>query len=210
MERVVKSETLLDTAIEQFGRLGFEGASTRQIARASGTAMSSITYHFGGKEGLYLAAADRIAQGISEVQAPRFAAARAAAIESREQAVEWVLTLLDGFAQMMLSPETEKWARFIIREQQDPTEAFDRIYRGAMEPMANIFIDLLARVRPDLGDRELRALVLLLFGQALVMRAGRSSVCRVMGVEQIDEDTANLLRARLRANAHCILMEKLA
>ncbi len=42
------SAMLLDTAIDQFGRLGFEGASTRDIARASGTAMSSITYHFGG------------------------------------------------------------------------------------------------------------------------------------------------------------------
>ena len=206
----MKSEPLLDTAIEQFGRLGFEGASTRQIAKASGTAMSSITYHFGGKEGLYLAAADRIAQGISEIQAPLFAAARAAAIESRDQAIDWMLKLLDGFARMMLSPETEAWARFIIREQQHPTEAFDRIYRGAMEPLAHTFIDLLARIRTDLAEREVRALAILFFGQAFILRAGRASVCRVMGVDQIDEDTANLLRARLRANAHCILMEKLA
>lgn len=206
----MKSEPLLDTAIEQFGRLGFEGASTRHIAKLSGTAMSSITYHFGGKEGLYLAAADRIAQGISEMQAPVFAAARAAAIQSREQAVEWLLTLIDGFAQMMLRPETEQWARFIIREQQEPTEAFDRIYRGAMEPLANTFVDLLARIRTDLDDREVRAMAILFFGQALVLRAGRSSVCRVMQVDHIDEATATLLRARLRANVHCILMEKLA
>lgn len=205
----MKSEPLLDTAIEQFGRHGFEGASTRQIAKASGAAMSSITYHFGGKEGLYLAAADRIGQGISELQTPVFAAARAAAIESREQAVEWLLRLIDGFAQMMLRPETETWARFIIREQLDPTEAFERIYRGAMEPLADTFVALLAHIRTDLPDREVRALALLFFGQALVLRAGRASVCRVMGVERIDDDTATLLRARLRANVHCILMEKL-
>src|SRR3546814_4490035 len=30
------------------------------LAKAAGTAMSSITYHYGGKEGLYLAAADYI------------------------------------------------------------------------------------------------------------------------------------------------------
>ena len=203
----MKSEHLLDTAIEQFGRLGFEGASTRRIAQASGAAMSSITYHFGGKEGLYLAAADRIAEGISAVQAPAFAAARAAAIESREQAAEWLMRLLDGFAQMMLRPETEKWARFIIREQLDPTEAFDRLYRGAMEPMVETFIALFKRARPDLQGREARATALLLFGQAVMLRAGRSSVCRVMGVERIDPDTAKLLRTRLRANARSILME---
>ncbi|MGE5722624.1 MAG: TetR family transcriptional regulator, partial [Sphingomonadales bacterium] len=67
---------LLEVAIEQFGRLGFEGASTRDIARASGAAMSSITYHFGGKEGLYLAAADHIARQIADAQAPSLAAAR--------------------------------------------------------------------------------------------------------------------------------------
>lgn len=206
----MKSEPLLDTAIEQFGRLGFEGASTRQIAKASGAAMSSITYHFGGKEGLYLAAAERIASGISEMQAPLFAAARAAAIESREQAVDWLLRLIDGFAQMMLRPETELWARFIIREQLDPTEAFDRLYRGAMEPLAETFVALLGRIRTDLDQKDVRALALLFFGQALVLRAGRASVCRVMGIDRIDEATATLLRARLRANVHCILMETLA
>ncbi|MEO7170448.1 MAG: CerR family C-terminal domain-containing protein, partial [Sphingomonas sp.] len=116
---------------------------------------------------------------------------------------------IDGFAQMMLRPETETWARFIIREQLDPTEAFERIYRGAMEPLADTFVALLAGIRTDLSDREVRSLALLFFGQALVLRAGRASVCRVMGVERIDEDTATLLRARLRANVHCILMEKL-
>ena len=53
---------LLDIAISEFGAKGLEGASTRGIAAAAGTAMSSITYHYGGKEGLYLAAADRIAE----------------------------------------------------------------------------------------------------------------------------------------------------
>src|SRR3546814_15646539 len=51
---------LLETAVREFGRKGLDGASTRGIAKAAGTAMSSITYHYGGKEGLYLAAADYI------------------------------------------------------------------------------------------------------------------------------------------------------
>jgi uncharacterized protein (TIGR02217 family) len=50
---------LLDVAIDHFGRLGLEGASTRAIARDAETLMSSITYHFGGKEGLYLGVEER-------------------------------------------------------------------------------------------------------------------------------------------------------
>src|SRR5215218_8822062 len=82
------SKALLDIAIDQFGRLGFEGASTRHIAAASGTAMSSITYHFGGKEGLYLAAADQIAGRVAEIQRPVLDAARNAGNASRKGAVE--------------------------------------------------------------------------------------------------------------------------
>jgi len=202
------ADKLLDIAIERFGSLGFEGASTREIARASGTAMSSITYHFGGKEGLYLAAAEHIAAAISERQAAPLAAARAAASQSREEAVEALLGILDSFAQMMLRPESAPWARFIMREQQSPTEAFERIWQGAMKPVAETFVGLVAKARPDLSDLESRATALLLMGQAMILRAGRASACRLLGVETLDDAPAALLRARLRANAQCILSEK--
>lgn len=202
------SATLLDTAIDQFGRLGFEGASTRDIARASGTAMSSITYHFGGKQGLYLAAAEHIAASIRALQGENVARAVAAGHESREAAMEALATILDGLAQMMLRPETESWSRFIIREQQFPTEAFDVLFAKAMQPILEAFIELIGRVRTDLARRETVAMAILLFGQAIVLRAGRAAVCRALQVDQIDDETALLLRARLRANVLCILSEK--
>src|SRR3954470_19849914 len=96
------SARLLDVAIQQFGLLGFEGASTRDIARASGTAMSSITYHFGGKEGLYLAAADHIAESIAAMQAPVLGSISASGAPSREAAIEALLAIIDSMAQMML------------------------------------------------------------------------------------------------------------
>lgn len=202
------SATLLDTAIDQFGRLGFEGASTRDIARASGTAMSSITYHFGGKQGLYLAAAEHIATQIRAMQGEATARALAAGRESASAATTALADLLDGLAQMMLRPETEAWSRFIIREQQFPTEAFDVLFAKAMQPVLHAFIELIGAVRPDLDRRETVAMAILVFGQAMVLRAGRAAVCRALGVDQIDEQTATLLRDRLRANVLCILSEK--
>lgn len=202
------SATLLDTAIDQFGKLGFEGASTRDIARASGTAMSSITYHFGGKQGLYLAAAEHIAASIRNLQGEAVARAVAAGQESPAAAIEALATVLDGLAQMMLRPETEAWSRFIIREQQFPTEAFDRLFTRAMQPILDAFVQLIGRARPDLADREIVAMAILLFGQAMVLRAGRAAVCRALKVDRIDEESAALLRARLRANLLCILSEK--
>ena len=202
------SARLLDVAVEQFGSLGFEGASTRAIARASGTAMSSITYHFGGKEGLYLAAAEHIAAGIAARQKTPLEAARAAAEGPREAAVGALLALLDSFAQMMLRAESAPWARFIMREQQAPTEAFERLWRQAMEPVAETFVALVRRARPDLVEEEARATAVLLFGQAMILRGGRASVTRVMRREALDDEAGALLRARIRANALCILQEK--
>jgi AcrR family transcriptional regulator len=199
---------LLEVAIDQFGERGFEAASTREIARASGTAMSSITYHFGSKEGLYLAAAEHIGGAISARLGEPLNRAAGAADTSREDAVAALLGLLDGFAQMMLRPESAPWARFIMREQQAPTQAFERIWSGAMKPVARTFVRLVQRTRPDLPDREARATAILLIGQAMILRAGRASACRILEIETLDEESGALLRACLRANAICILSEK--
>ncbi len=198
-------EALLETAIEHFGERGFEGAATREIARASGTAMSSITYHFGGKEGLYLAAAEHIAGNIGSFLAPALSQAREKGARSRGEAVEALLVLLDRFAMMMLSERSHKWARFIIREQQQPTEAFNRIYDNAMRPVVETFSHLVALARPDLGEREVRATGFLLWGEAVALRAGRASLCRLLELETIAQEDEAFLRQRLQANARAIL-----
>lgn len=200
---------LLDTAIDHFGRLGFEGASTRAIAKASDTAMSSITYHYGGKHGLYLAAADHIAATVTAMHQPALESANRAG-KSRDELVSALLGLIDNFAQMMLRPESEAWARYIVREQQHPTEAFDRLYEGGMKAIIDTFCKLIGAVRTDLDPMEVRATAVTLFGQVLVLRVGRASVCRILGVETIGDDMQGLLRARIRANALCILSEKTA
>jgi TetR/AcrR family transcriptional regulator len=44
---------ILDAAREEFGRHGFAGARVVRIAAAAGVSHQSITYHFGGKQGLF-------------------------------------------------------------------------------------------------------------------------------------------------------------
>ena len=198
-------EILLENAIDHFGRLGFEGAATREIARASGTAMSSITYHFSGKEGLYVAAAEHIAEGIRAFHAPVLDAAKQQAAGSREEAIEGLLAMLDNFAIMMLSDRSRGWSRFIIREQQHPTQAFDRIFEIAMRPLIETFAQLIATARADLSQREARATGFFLFGQALALRAARASMCRLLDLDTVTTSDEQFLRERLRANARAVL-----
>jgi len=198
-------DALLECAVDHFGRFGFEGAATRAIAADCGTAMSSITYHFGGKEGLYLAVADHIAAQMSEHHRPALEAIRAAPVGSPEEAIERLVNLLDGLAATMLGERSARWARFITREQQEPTEAFDRIYRTAMDPMVEAFVHLIAIARPGLTLREQRATGFLLFGQAMALRSGRASLFRLLDIDQLDADTEALLRSQIASHVRTIL-----
>jgi TetR/AcrR family transcriptional regulator len=46
---------LLDAALEEFAAKGFAGARVRDIAERAGVSKDLVAYHFGGKDGLYLA-----------------------------------------------------------------------------------------------------------------------------------------------------------
>lgn len=53
-------ERLLDAALVEFGDKGFDGASTRAIARRIGAHQPQINYHFASKEALWTAAVDHL------------------------------------------------------------------------------------------------------------------------------------------------------
>lgn len=55
MTRADCRSRLMEVATELFARKGFYGVSIRELAQAAGASISMISYHFGGKEGLYAA-----------------------------------------------------------------------------------------------------------------------------------------------------------
>jgi len=54
MEKPDKRENILKAAEKLFCDLGYEGTSTRQIAKDSGANMAMINYYFGSKEGVFM------------------------------------------------------------------------------------------------------------------------------------------------------------
>ncbi len=198
---------LLDAAVELFGERGYEAASTRDIAARCGVAMSAITYHFGGKEGLYLATADHIVEamrvlgcGVDEPLSPDPA--------SVDEACDRLIAMLADFAIVMLRPESERLARFVVREQQQPTEAFERIWAGMMAPMMSRALRLVAQCRPDLPPLHHKALLIELMGMVLVLRFSRATLCRLFAVGEITPDVAATLQAQLRASASALLSKE--
>ncbi|HEX8608740.1 MAG TPA: TetR/AcrR family transcriptional regulator, partial [Pedobacter sp.] len=53
-EKADKRVSILEAAEKLFSELGYEGASTRQIAKEAGANMAMINYYFGSKEGVFM------------------------------------------------------------------------------------------------------------------------------------------------------------
>lgn len=64
-------DRLIDAALDVFAAHGFDGATTREIARRAGVALAALPYHFTTKDALWRAAADRIFERLASITAAR-------------------------------------------------------------------------------------------------------------------------------------------
>ncbi len=197
---------LIEAALDVFGRLGYEGASTREIAKAANANLAAIVYHFGGKEALHIAVAEHVAASIASRMGSTLAVATDPTTVATPAAARAALDrLIDNFIEVILgSAEAERWARFIIREQMQPTAAFDVIYRilgGAAETGARLIATVLGRPLSD----EIRLRVFTLMGQVLVFRVGQTLVLRRMGWRSIGDRQRDDIKRVVHENVSAIL-----
>lgn len=198
---------LLDVAIEHFGRRGLEGASTRAIATDANTPMSSITYHFGGKRGLYLAAAEHISSTLGERLRPaleKVALICASGIDAAAARAS-LHVIVGRMIEVMVGQETAAFARFIVREQAEPTEAFDRLYAGIMGQMLARVAQMLRVISGDtLGETEARVRAMTLVGQILVFRVARATVLTATGWSDVTEAETAIVKDAVADNLDAI------
>lgn len=180
---------LIEAGLDVFGRLGFEGASTREIARAANANLAAIVYHFGGKEALHIAVAEHIVQSIGARIGPTLAEISAPSAAATPQAARAALhRLVSAFIDVILgSAEAERWARFIIREQLQPTAAFEVFYGllGAGAAANATRLVAAALQRPE--DEDIRIRVLTFLGQVMIFRVAHTLVMRRMNWTSLGE-----------------------
>lgn len=195
---------LLDIATREFGAKGLEGASTRKIAAAAGTAMSSITYHYGGKDGLYLAVAAYVAERMREQMAPALeldqpledtpGGARAA-----------IQRIIARIIDEMAGEEVATWSLFIMREQMAPTEGFERIYEGLIGQLLERLVALVCVASGQRDAAIARVVTITLMGQATAIRASRASCLKLLERDAIDAEAVESIKARIAVNTDAIL-----
>jgi AcrR family transcriptional regulator len=200
---------LIQAALKLFGRQGFDGTSTRQIAAQAKANIGSIAYHFGGKEGLRTAAADYIVETIQTVAGQAIGNVQALAMgpSNPEAARAQLFAALERMVAFIVArPEAGEIVQFVLRELSHPTAALDRIYDGVFEPTHRRLCMIWEQATGEPAESEHTKLtVFTLIGQVVYFRIGREAVMRRMGWREIGDAEAAKMIAVTADNLDAIL-----
>lgn len=207
--RAETRQALVKAALRLFGTVGYDGASTREIAATAKANIGSIAYHFGGKDGLRLAVADHII-GLMEAVIARTLAEGPAMPETPEQAEALLLRALERMFEFIAgSEEAADIVPFILREMAQPTAAFERIYRGVFEPVHMRFCQVWSLATGEQADSEEAKLAIFMgIGQAVYFRIGREAVIRRLGWSGVGPDEVKAIIAVARRNLQASIEDR--
>ncbi|QKD00858.1 CerR family C-terminal domain-containing protein [Mesorhizobium loti] len=208
---------LVRAALKLFGRQGFDGTSTRQIAAEAQANIGSIAYHFGGKEGLRAAAADYIVETIQTVAGQALGAGlalgnnQAGAASDPETARMLLFAALERMVGFIVAqPQAGEIVQFVLRELSHPTAALDRIYNGVFEPTHRRLCQIWEQATGEPAESErTRLTVFTLIGQVVYFRIGREAVMRRMGWRDIGATEAAKVVSAVSDNLSAILASRM-
>ena len=164
---------LVAAAAGTFADHGFEAASVRVITAAAGVNQGAITYHFGGKEGLYRAVleAAREALGaqplLTVADVDRLPVAEAVRLFIRQT----LAPLADG-------RRTRVFLRVFAWEQLRPTAVSRRLSSERPFPVVVLAERLVRRVRPQAAPREIAVATAWLVAQTITFVRDREYLSR--------------------------------
>jgi AcrR family transcriptional regulator len=173
-------ERILAAAEQIFAESGFDGATVRQIAIAADVPIALISYHFGGKEGLYKA--------IFELRTPIIVGQRFAGMEIAEMEADpgkrlelLVRSLIAPMFKLRAAEQQSWFGRILSREVSDPKSGDREIVKKMFDPVAHIFVDAMARCRPELSKEEVHWAYQAMIGTMVYIMADNGRIARLSG-----------------------------
>ena len=135
---------------------------------------SAIPYHFGGKEGVYLAVLEHVAGSIvAHLALPR-------RLLAGQTPAEALRTLMQDFVTALLGSETSAASSLLLaREQLQPSADFDALHTCLFSPLHHTVSELVTAIRsdqPDLKENILRAHAVL--GSVVLRRRARGAIAK--------------------------------
>ena len=202
-------QRLIEAGLRLFGAYGFEGTSSRTLANTARVNLAAIPYYFGGKEGLYRAAAQYMVEFNLKELSPvltEIDRVTAAGSCSRKVARQLLHTLLKRFSEVVIGPGLpDEAATFVMREQLHPGAAFEILYEGMMRGILSATAKLLAiLLKGQSDDPRLLIRAHAILGEVLIFRCGREASLRMLGWKEFSEDHLHLIQSVIREDVDLI------
>jgi TetR/AcrR family transcriptional regulator, regulator of cefoperazone and chloramphenicol sensitivity len=171
---------LLAAAEVIFAEKGFGSSSVREICKAAGVNIASISYYFGDKERLYVeclkAAHDCADAG------PEFGE-----FDEGTLAVEKLRRFLQIMARRMHAPARSTALQLLMREFANPSAAGQEVIFEYIRPKALRLRGVLQELLPGADERRLMMIGFSVMGQVLFYRQNRPVVEQIFGKEAVNE-----------------------
>jgi AcrR family transcriptional regulator len=202
---------IIDAAIRLFGERGFEGASTRDIAKLAGVNAPALQYYFDNKEGLYRACAEYIADSTWQHFRPSLEAAQAVldANAGREELIDTFHIIQDAVADHILQTYDAQHRRLFIAHEQaghGPSMLFDIMDRNVKTRMREVACAVISRLSGVPQNDPLTVMrVLTLHGQIAVFSLAHKSTLSSLGWDSLNEERLAFLKKTVREQTRILL-----
>jgi AcrR family transcriptional regulator len=204
---------IVQAAVELFGANGYERTSTREIAARAGVNAPALQYYFDGKDGLYLACAEYMADRGRVLLEPTLleVKARLAAPVDTDGLIDCVCRILERTADFILmTSELETWAKFMAWEDlgrdRAPSSARTLIDNRLKREVNGLLCRLVGRIIGKKQDHaETRIRVLMLGSQVGVFHATRERALHDIGWSHMNEKNLQVVKAVLRSQTTAAL-----
>lgn len=180
---------LIEEALRIFGEHGYRAATTRELAGAASTTLPSLSYYFGGKEGLYVACAESVVERFERATGEAAALAQAELGRSLEpeRAREHLKAIFRALVLLFTGRDAWRFAGFVRDVLDTPGPAFDVLYDRLWQPGIELTALLIQRAGaghvPD-GAAKVRAIMMI--SSLIGFGSGPEVVARAIGSEAMD------------------------
>lgn len=179
---------LIETAGEAFGERGFDAVGIREICQRAGANVAAVNYHFGDKQGLYVACL-RHAQScrVEELSPPNWPPDFTPQQKLRAFIHETLKSKLDA--------TRPRWhLEMMLHEMARPTDACREIVEDYIRPMATTLAGILQELTPGSPwNRQSWLIGFSIVSQVLFYYIHQPVVRLLMGPEEFETLTLNVL-----------------
>lgn len=200
---------LINAAIEVFGAFGYNGATTRQIAKTAGVNLAAIPYYFGGKEDLYLAVIEWIINWIIEGVKDSFPVAEE--IDripemSDHELIDLMVKYVRAYATSLDGKQNTAAKLIIAREQIIPSPAFKMFYDKISQPQYTVFCGIIGRLmRLPSDDFHVTLQVHSIISQMIFFSISQASLLVHLRSERLEPKHLEAIIAIVDNNTRAIL-----